>query len=612
MSSAYSKEEPAWGSINSLSMATAPTAPDQIPHFNAIQRSSLTESSNVGIKNRCQKRLQGESTADRDISPSEGPPSYRSGVDMNLHRRGSDDPNTSREHLVDTKAGINQVVAGFLTFMVIGVMSQAWGVYIPRIAQDLNASVSLVAWPGALSLALRAGAAPWAGGWSSRWGTRRIIAIGGVLVVVGTLLSTWVKAVWELYITYGILVGMGLSLIMYPSVGLVLQWYRRKKAFTLGAAMAGLGVGGFIYAPTASHMIKQVGWRVTLRGTVIGVVILLALALVLIEDLRPKQRKQSTLDLHLFREPRFTLLFMHNIFFAYSYAAPFFFTVTWAEIYGIDSTLAAFASGLVSFSNGAFKPLLGWIGDRTSRPGVFFFAMVAGALALYVYPQCRTGVSLIIINIVFGCFAGGQQFIQSAVVQDWFPSYDPARVAGLSGAGRGIGELVGPVSIGAILSFNPGLAFYVSAIMMTVSALMLLVAILWPKLPWAQPQTPAEVQRYRVVDQTTGDPNGRTGPLSELHRSLHSATSHEDMHSHSDVSEGNSEENDGEEIEMRSFSPKRQQLHTEPVKAQEYSDRPPRINFEMEPWKASRTPSPGGFAIAPHSSTAGMVSPASQ
>eukprot|EP00127_Corallochytrium_limacisporum_P003044 Clim_evm91s144 gene=Clim_evmTU91s144 len=530
----------AWDRVDNYAVVAGPTVPDHIPHITAVQRSSITESSNIGIKNRTwQMRLKNGNIAYRDSFASDGNHSFHNDANISLYRSDSDNLVHSRERLVDTKAGINQVVAGFLTFMIIGALSQTWGVYLPRISEDLNASVSLVAWPGALALALRAGAAPWAGGWSSRWGTRRIIAIGGLLALAGMLLTTWVTSLWELYFTFGVLVGVGMSMIMYPSVGLVIQWYQRKKAFTLGWAMAGMGTGGFIYAPTASHMIKQVGWRVTMRGSVIGVAILLALALVLIEDLRPKQRKQSTLDLHLFREPRFTLLFLHNVFFAYSYAAPFFFTVTWAEIYGIDSTLAAFASGLTSLAAAAGKPLLGWIGDRTSRPGVFLFSMFSAALALYVYPACRTGVSLIIINMVFGCFAGAF-YMQSAVVHDWFPSYDPARIAGLSGAGRGIGELVGPVSIGAILAFNPGLAFYVSGAMMTVCVLLMLFALLWPKLPWAQPQPSTKIQ-YKSVDLATDPPSKLGGsPLPKV--------SHTNMDGSSDPNNDHSNDDDGVEL----------------------------------------------------------------
>eukprot|EP00127_Corallochytrium_limacisporum_P005594 Clim_evm14s208 gene=Clim_evmTU14s208 len=589
-------------------MVTAPTPPDHIPHIIATQRSSITESTNIGIKNRAwQKRISGEIIGERNAYTLDATPSNRNGADVN----GFDSAHANRDDLVDTKAGIKQVVAGFLTFMVIGVLSQSWGVYIPRISEDLNEGVSLVAWPGALALALRAGAAPWAGSFSSRWGTRRIIAIGGLLAVVGMFSSTWVTVVWELYITYGVLVGVGMSLIMYPTVGLVIDWYRRKKAYALGWAMAGLGIGGFIYAPTASLMIKRVGWRATMRGSVIGVVILLAVALVLVEDLRPKKRKQTTLDLHLFREPRFTLLFLHNVFFAYSYAAPFFFTVTWAEIYGINSTVAAFASGLVSFSSAASKPLLGWIGDRTSRPGVFIFSLVSAALALYVYPQCHTGASLIIINIVFGAFAG-IFFMQSAVVHDWFPSYDPARITGLSGAGRGIGELVGPVSVGAILSSNPGLAFYVSGAMMNVCALLMLLAYLWPKISWVQPRSPTEI--HYNVDYSMGDPAGHPNPVSERHLCLQPTNSNEDTHGREEFSDGLSEDNHAEELEMHSLPTK---MHHESLPSLEYvqvyADFP-QTNLELEPWKPSSPVALRAMTMpCPHHHGApGLLSPATQ
>jgi len=78
--------------------------------------------------------------------------------------------------------------------------------------------------------------------------------------------------------TYGLLIGAGMSTVYSPLLTTVTRWFSKRRGLALGIVMAGVGVGILVISPFASYLIIKYGWRTSylIMGPVIGGIIITA------------------------------------------------------------------------------------------------------------------------------------------------------------------------------------------------------------------------------------------------------------------------------------------------------------------------------------------------
>eukprot|EP00127_Corallochytrium_limacisporum_P001087 Clim_evm13s38 gene=Clim_evmTU13s38 len=407
-----------------------------------------------------------------------------------------------RVHLVDSKYAYGQVVVLFICSLFSGMLGLTWGVWVPRLAEEFDQSLALSSWPGAIAMTLRAACAPLAGAWAIRFGSQRVILFGGLLAGIGCLATSFANDIFEMYASFGFLVGWGLSLTLYPAIGLVNQWFKQKKAVMMGIGASGTGVGGLIYAPFKAYLIRTIGWRDTFRVSALLVLVLTAIAALLAEDRMPpkKEVKKTKIPWHMFRDGRFTLTWISNVLFSFGYPGPFFYLVTWGEMNGLSHSMAALGAGLLSGANGASKPMQGYIGDKIGRDKVLYCSLALAGVMLFVWTLCRNVWSIYIFAIISGWSTGGQFGLQACILSDWYSDMDNTDIVGLGGSGRAVGELVGPVAIGAVIASSPTGAFMMSGGLMLGSALCCLLASLWPAITGRNEPDASTKKSYTVTN----------------------------------------------------------------------------------------------------------------
>ncbi len=115
---------------------------------------------------------------------------------------------------------------------------------------------------GAVSIALLAFGlpSPLIGASIARFGARANIIFGNLLVVLGLAGMIITTEVWQLYLFYGILVGMGAGFGMYmTSTTVVNNWFIRKRSLAMGLVISAGGLGGFAFPPLATWLISSFG-----------------------------------------------------------------------------------------------------------------------------------------------------------------------------------------------------------------------------------------------------------------------------------------------------------------------------------------------------------------
>ena len=113
-------------------------------------------------------------------------------------------------------------------------------------------SFAMIVW-GVISILL--------GSLNDRYGPRIIMTVCGCFVGAGSILMSQVGTLWQLYIFFGIVIGIGVSATDVVLLSTIARWFTKKLGMMTGIVKAGTGLGMFIMPLVASVLISSQGWR---------------------------------------------------------------------------------------------------------------------------------------------------------------------------------------------------------------------------------------------------------------------------------------------------------------------------------------------------------------
>jgi len=149
--------------------------------------------------------------------------------------------------------------AGICIQLVLGAV-YAWSVFRIPLTRQFGWSISEVTLTFTISISVLGFAAFFGGLWLNRSGPRVVAVTGGLLYGAGVFLASFSNhgLAW-LYLSYGIIGGVGLGLAYIVPIGLLVKWVLECSRLIKGIAVAGFGAGALITAPVATRLIQSVG-----------------------------------------------------------------------------------------------------------------------------------------------------------------------------------------------------------------------------------------------------------------------------------------------------------------------------------------------------------------
>ncbi|KAK3871693.1 hypothetical protein Pcinc_023180 [Petrolisthes cinctipes] len=180
-------------------------------------------------------------------------------------RGGVQKPCLCRSHALspDVDGGWAWVVfvAGFLQFFISSAMYYSFSVYYVELVHAFGEPRAKTGWVYSTNSAMHMFCGP-LGGWTiSRWGPRAAVMIGGLLACLGYIGSAFSPSLNIIFFTYGVVNGVGTSLNFSGWVVGLGRFWRRRRSWVTGLAMAGSGVGVALLGPTVSLLVSHYGWR---------------------------------------------------------------------------------------------------------------------------------------------------------------------------------------------------------------------------------------------------------------------------------------------------------------------------------------------------------------
>jgi MFS family permease len=315
-------------------------------------------------------------------------------------------------------------------------------------------------------------------GWAGdRFGTRRVMAVGAVLMGAGLVLTSFVHQLWLGYLTYGIGVGVGTACGYVPMVAAVGSWFDRRQGLAMGIAISGIGVGTLAGAPTATTLIGIYGWRQTYL--IFGIASFLVLAVCGLLADRPAHFGAARLDLgRALRSREFITLYLSVLLTGFGLFTFFVHLVPFAESKGIDARSAASLLAVVGVFSTLARLALGPVADRFGRLRTLQLTVLVMAASFLLWLGEPGYTGLAVFAAMMGAAYGGWVAISPSVLAELFGT---AGLGGMTGAlytAAGIGALLGPPLAGYVVdatgSYRPAIA---GAMVLELAALAVILSL---------------------------------------------------------------------------------------------------------------------------------------
>jgi predicted MFS family arabinose efflux permease len=172
------------------------------------------------------------------------------------------------------------IVAGitFLTLLVSAGVRSAPGVLIVPFEQSFGWNRAEVTFPLAINLALYGLCGPFAAAFMERYGLKRIMVIALSLLVIGTSLSAWMEATWQLTLLWGFVVGTGAGLTSSVLGAVVAnRWFKEKRGLIVGVFTASGATGQLIFLPLFAKIVSSYDWHMVVWVTALSALVVVLL-----------------------------------------------------------------------------------------------------------------------------------------------------------------------------------------------------------------------------------------------------------------------------------------------------------------------------------------------
>lgn len=362
------------------------------------------------------------------------------------------------------------VAACFLgSFTVYGV-SYSFGVFLDRMLAEFEASrgaTSLVF--GVQTISLYVGASL-IGVLVDRYGTRRSLVAGLVVTASGLVLASRANSLAALVVTYGVVTGLGLSVVYVVSYATVTRWFDRRLGFAAGIASAGLGVGMLAVVPAATWLIARIGWRDALVALAVGVIAVLAVAALLIRNdpqsvesdapagefpgAIPTGNTQSLPEQYETIRPLatsgpFVLLFAGWVLVYASLYVVLAHLVLHAGDVGLTRETGALALAALGTTSALGRVGIGYIADALGRLRVFVASSATMGLAMLAFLAVQSPLLFVGVGALYGLGYGGNGALLSPLTADLFGRANINALFGLVSLAFGLSGLIAPAAAGA-------------------------------------------------------------------------------------------------------------------------------------------------------------------
>src|SRR4030043_1551306 len=157
-------------------------------------------------------------------------------------------------------------VVGF-SCSTLGLVYGVWysfSVFFVALLKEFGWSRSIGAGAFSLFIVLSSLIGPFVGGKVDRFGPKRVIVLGSLILGVGLALCSLIQTWWQFYIFFSAITAIGLGATGWvPNITVIQRRFKEKRGLAIGIVSSGIGIGILVCIPSIQYLIIQVGGRMT-------------------------------------------------------------------------------------------------------------------------------------------------------------------------------------------------------------------------------------------------------------------------------------------------------------------------------------------------------------
>ena len=347
--------------------------------------------------------------------------------------------------------------------MALGAV-YAWSVFRVPLAKQFHWSIEEVTLTFTISIFVLGVSAFFGGLWLNKNGPRVVALTGGFLYGLGVFLASFsANKLWWLYLSYGVIGGIGVGFSYIVPVAVLVKWFPDRRGLITGIAVGGFGAGALVTAPVATRLIQGVGVLQTFACLGVAYLVITMATGYFMQNppsgWKPagwapsavQTSQRAAMDYTLGGALRtwqwwalWALLFLNTSagISIISQESPMF-----QEIAKVSAVVAAGMVGVASIGNAVGRIFWAWISDVLTRRWTLAVMFLLQVGLFWILPGITSVLVLTAVSfIILLCYGGGFGTMP-AFAADYFGSKNVGPIYGLMLTAWGSASAFGPLLI---------------------------------------------------------------------------------------------------------------------------------------------------------------------
>ncbi|MFC2005206.1 MFS transporter [Chloroflexota bacterium] len=395
------------------------------------------------------------------------------------------------------------VLSGLTTNFLSGAMYiYGFSAFFLPISNELGWKRAVISLPIALSRLEGALFGPVEGYFVDRFGPRRLMFIGVILVGAGFLLLSRMNSLPVFYLVFIFFNALGAGLVTISIQVAVVNWFRKKRAMSMGITMGGYNVGAMA-TPVVVWLVATRGWRSA--ALIIGLIMwVVQVPFSLIMRHRPEpygylpdgvtEQQMKTMEVPskgdaVLAEQNFTpaqaMRTRAFYFICLAYAARMMITaaipvhlIAFIQDLGYSAAVGGSMMAIMGFCALVGRVVIGYVADSIPKRYAFAACMTVLGISVFFLSSARSMWQLVLWAVLYGPGYGGGAPVMGSMVADYYGRKHFGTINGLTHIAMAATTMVGPVFAGYMFDVTGSyrLAFISFAAVCAIGAVSAIMA----------------------------------------------------------------------------------------------------------------------------------------
>jgi OFA family oxalate/formate antiporter-like MFS transporter len=319
------------------------------------------------------------------------------------------------------------VLVGFVSSTIVFGIQYSFGIFFTAFQDEFGwsrATTSLVMTIHLATFALVMIPVGWA---VDHLNVRALFSIAAAVIGIVMVLCSRITQLWQLYLLYGMAMGMAVSVFGPVIMTIVTRWFTRRRGLALGIASSGVGFGTLVMAPLSHYLITAYGWRnsFTILGIASGIILLICAQFMRrspapgMEDGDIARTGNGNRNVHssdfargltlrqVLKTREILLILVAQVFIGFTVRATMVHISPHAIDIGISASVAALTTGAIGGVSIVGRVAMGLVQDRVGAQRSMIICMTVQALSMLALPFLKVDAAFFIFALTFGFAYGG-------------------------------------------------------------------------------------------------------------------------------------------------------------------------------------------------------------